>query len=187
MVNKFFNLILIFSIFFITSCGIYRPAPVKDNPINDREKREKNIKEGKGITVFGKNLGNKGAGNFVFASSNPMWRATLKTLDFTPLSNVDYSGGVIISDWYSENNPKESVKISVRFLSEEIRADGIDVKIFKKKCDENLNCNIKPVTSSLNKEIKMAILKEAAIIELADKKKRFEDSGRDVTLIDPKE
>jgi hypothetical protein len=183
MVNKFFNLILIFSIFFITSCGIYRPAPVKDNPINDREKREKNIKEGKGITVFGKNLGNKGAGNFVFASSNPMWRATLKTLDFTPLSNVDYSGGVIIS----ENNPKESVKISVRFLSEEIRADGIDVKIFKKKCDENLNCNIKPVTSSLNKEIKMAILKEAAIIELADKKKRFEDSGRDVTLIDPKE
>ena len=116
-----------------------------------------------------------------------MWRATLKTLDFTPLSNVDYSGGIIISDWYSENNPKESLKISVRFLSEEIRADGIDVKIFKKKCDENFSCNVKTVKSSLNKEIKMAILKEAAIIELADKKKRFEDGGRDVTLIDPKE
>ena len=114
MFNKSFNIILIFSILFITSCGII-DRTCKDNPINDKDKREKNIKEGKGITVFGKNLGNKGAGNFVFASSNPMWRATLKTLDFTPLSNVDYSGGIIISDWYSENNPKVSKKFQLDF------------------------------------------------------------------------
>ena len=75
-----------------------------------------------------------GGGTFDFASSNELWRASLDTIDFMPLSSVNYSGGIIITDWYSEkNNSNESIKISIRFLTNEIRSDALDVKIFTKK------------------------------------------------------
>lgn len=174
-----------FLIFFLTSCGMYKSAPVSEFPINEQEKRKKNIEEGRGITVFG-GENNKGGGNFVFASSNPMWRATLDILDFTPLSNVDYGGGIIITDWYSsESNLNESLKVSVQFLSNEIRADGIEIKIFKKKCNQSQSCNVAPLNSDLNQEIKLAILKKAAKIQKGDRKKQLEESGKEIILIDP--
>ena len=179
-----FLLLLIF-VSFLTSCGIYRSAPVSEVPINEKEKRKKNIEEGRGITVFG---GDKnGGGNFVFASSNPMWRATLEILDFTPLSNVDYGGGIIITDWYStENDFNESLKVSVQFLANEIRADGIEIKIFKKKCNQSQSCNVVPLNSNLNQEIKLAILKRAAKIQKGDRKKQLDKSGKKIILPDPK-
>ena len=174
---KFFSIISV--ILFLTSCGIYRSAPVSENPINDKDKRKKNMEEGRGITVF--KGGNSGSGNFVFASSNPMWRATLNTLDFTPLSNVDYSGGIIITDWYSdESNENKSIKVSVKFLTNEIRADGIDVDIFEKNCNQNQSCAVNKINSGLDQEIKIAILKNAAQIEKGDKKREFEESGKKV-------
>ena len=177
-------LIIIFTLF-LTSCGIYRSAPVSEVPINEKEKRKKNIEEGRGITVFG-GENNNGNGNFVFASSNPMWRATLDILDFTPLSNVDYGGGIIITDWYSsESNLDESLKVSVQFLANEIRADGIEIKIFKKKCNQSQACNVIPINTDLNQEIKLAILKRAAKIQKGDRKKQLEESGKDIILIDP--
>ena len=177
-------LVIIFTLF-LTSCGIYRSAPVSEVPINEKEKRKKNIEEGRGITVFG-GENNNGNGNFVFASSNPMWRATLDILDFTPLSNVDYGGGIIITDWYSsESNLDESLKVSVQFLSNEIRADGIDIKIFKKKCNQSQACNVAPLNTNLNQEIKLAILKRAAKIQKGDRKKQLEESGKEIILIDP--
>ena len=177
-------LVIIFTLF-LTSCGIYRSAPVSEVPINEKEKRKKNIEEGRGITVFG-GENNNGNGNFVFASSNPMWRATLDILDFTPLSNVDYGGGIIITDWYSsESNLDESLKVSVQFLSNEIRADGIDIKIYKKKCNQSQACNVAPLNTNLNQEIKLAILKRAAKIQKGDRKKQLEESGKEIILIDP--
>ena len=177
-------LVLIFTLF-LTSCGFYRSAPVSEVPINEKDKRKKNIEEGKGITVFGGDKDN-GGGNFVFASSNPMWRATLDILDFTPLSNVDYGGGIIITDWYSsESNLQESLKVSVQFLSNEIRADGIEIKIFKKKCNQSQACNVASLNTDLNQEIKLAILKRAAKIQKGDRKKQLEESGKEIILIDP--
>ena len=174
-----------FLIFFLTSCGLYKSAPVSEFPINEQEKRKKNIEEGRGITVFGGDK-NNGGGNFVFASSNPMWRATLDILDFTPLSNVDYGGGIIITDWYSsESNLDESLKVSVQFLSNEIRADGIEVKIFKKNCNQSQACNVAALNTDLNQEIKLAILKRAAKIQKGDRKKQLEESGKEIILIDP--
>ena len=127
---------------------------------------EKNIQEGKGFRLLdgARNL-NRG-GVFEFASSNPMWRASIKLLEFTPLSNVDYSGGIIITDWfYDEDEENNSVKITVKFLSNEIRADGIDVIVYKKICNELNKCKVSRIESGLEKEIKLAILKEAAILE----------------------
>ena len=162
--NIFSILILLF---FTTSCGplAYKRADVKDSPINDADKRKRNIEQGRGFTIpIGKN---DNGGNFSFANSNELWRATLEVLNFTPLSDVDYSGGLIITEWYSsENNPNESVKISVQFLSDEIRADGIDIKIFQKNCTNLNNCSTKKINSDLNEDIKLAILKKASELKL---------------------
>ena len=52
-----------------------------------------------------------------------------------PLSSVNYSGGIIISDWYSsEQNSNESIKVSIRFLTNEIRSDALNIKVFKNCC-----------------------------------------------------
>ena len=107
-----------------------RQADVSEFPIKDSEKRKKNIDEGRGVT-FGI-LGGKKSGNFEFASSNEMWRATIDVLDFAPLINADYGGGIVITDWYSEEGSQnQAIKISIRFLSNEIRADGL-LKFIKK-------------------------------------------------------
>ena len=107
-----------------------------------------------------------GKTNYQFASSNPMWRATLEILDFLPLSNVDYSGGIITTDWYNEGTASdESIKITIRFLSNEIRADGIKVIVHKKKCNIKQKCIVKKISSALEYELQVAILKKAAIFE----------------------
>ena len=116
-IKQIIPLFLLISIFFVSSCGIYKRADVKDFPIKDSEKRKKNIDEGRGVT-FGTVLGGKKGGKFEFASSNEMWRATIAVLDFAPLINADYGGGIVITDWYSkEGSEDQSNKISVQFLS----------------------------------------------------------------------
>jgi hypothetical protein len=159
------------SLFLLNSCGplAYKKADVKDYPINDKDKREKNMKEGRKITF---RTGKKNSGTFDFASSNELWRATINVLEFVPLVNADYGGGIIITDWYSENeNNNESIKISVQFLASEIRSDALDVKIYNKKCINIENCIITKVSSELNSEIKLAILKKAAFLKKSEKKK----------------
>ena len=155
----------------------YERADVKDSPINDADMRKRNIEQGRGFSIpIGKNGG--GGGNFSFANANELWKATLDVLDFTPLSNVDYGGGIIITDWYSnENNLDQSIKISIQFLSDEIRADGLLVKIYEKKCNSQTNCNIQTLESDLNQEIKLAILKKASQMQLDNRKKRRKDKG----------
>jgi len=156
----------------VVSCGPFKPkyTDLRKIPGDPKDKRERNIREGRGFRAMGM-LENKNSGNFQFASSNEMWRATLDLLDFTPLSNVDYSGGIIITDWFSESSDQDPVKISVRFLSTEIRADGLKVIIYKKKCkkDEKNNCKTIKDNSTLGQEIKLAILKKAAIIRNSEK------------------
>ena len=103
--------------------------------------------------------------NFQFASSNEMWRASLEVLDFMPLSNVDYSGGIIITEWYNEGTASnESIKITIRFLSNEIRSDGLNIIVHKRICTQAVNCKVSKYSSILEKELKLAILKKATQI-----------------------
>ena len=169
-------LFLIISII-ISSCGplAYKRADVKDVPINEADKRKKNIEEGRGATF---KFGKRKSGTFDFASSNEMWRATIDVLDFAPLVNADYGGGIIITDWYSEYaDENESIKISVQFLSNDIRADGLNVKIYKKNCGPSVSCPTQKVEGTLNTEIKLAILKKAALIKTNDRKKSGKKKG----------
>ena len=107
---------------------------VKDAGLGAEEKRRKNIEEGRGVSLKGIVGNRRGSTNYEFSSSNPMWRASLETLDFLPLITVDYSGGVIITDWYSDNSSSDSIKITVRFLSNEIRSDSLKIIVHKKVC-----------------------------------------------------
>ena len=149
---------------FLNSCGIYQPSDARKVSPNVNERVKKNLEEGKGLTLGG--LGGGGGTSYQFASSNPMWRATLEILDFLPLANVDYSGGIITTDWYNEGTASdESIKITIRFLTNEIRADGIKVIVHKKKCNIKQKCTVKKISSALEYELQVAILKKAAIFE----------------------
>ena len=171
------NFILFFLIFFtLSSCakeGFFKTGDARKNPPDPRERVKKNLEEGKGFRLSNSMGGNKGT-NFEFASSNELWRASLDVLDFMPLTSANYSGGVIITDWYSEQgNPDESIKITIRFLSNEVRSDAIDVAIFYKKCVAVYNCKIDKKDGQLKKEITKQILAKAAIYQKQVKDKDF--------------
>ena len=173
------NFILFFLIFFtLSSCakeGFFKTGDARKNPPDPELRVKKNLEEGKGFRLsnaMGMG-GNKGT-NFEFASSNGLWRASLDVLDFMPLTSANYSGGVIITDWYSEQgNPDESIKITIRFLSNEVRSDAIDVDIFYKKCVAVNNCKINKQDGQLKKEITKQILAKAAIYQKQIKDKNF--------------
>ena len=176
MIKKLLLLFFILSLF-LSSCGIYKRSDIKDNPYNVEERVQKNIEEGRGVR-FG--IGGAKGGTFDFASSNEMWRASIEILDFVSLTNASYSGGIIITDWFSSNKDKtgnkKEIKITVRFLSNEIRAEGIEVIIHERICGQNnTNCKITKKKSKLEGEIKIAILKKAARIQLEDRKKFKKD------------
>ena len=165
--------IVIFS--FLNSCGIYQPSDARKVSPNSKERVKKNLEEGKGFS-FSKMQDRRGGTSYQFASSNPMWRATLEILDFLPLSNVDYSGGIIITDWYNEGtSADESIKITVRFLTNEVRSDGLRIIVHKKRCSVDQNCQITKISSALEHELQVAILKKAILFEkeYAKNKKKY--------------
>ena len=154
------------------SCGMYQKVDQRERPDGAKAKARKNIEEGKGFRVFDSQRF-RGT-TFEFASSNEMWRASLDILTFMPLTSANYSGGIIITDWYSEaGNSNDSIKITIRFLSNEVRSDAIDVDVFYKKCIANNNCKINKQDGQLKKEITRQILAKAAIYQKQSKDKNY--------------
>ena len=159
--------------FALSSCakeGFFKTGDARKNPPDPRERVKKNLEEGRGIRLsnFGKGRG----GNFEFASSNELWRASLDILDFMPLTSANYSGGIIITDWYSEEgNSNDSIKITIRFLSNEIRSDAVDIDVFYKNCISVSNCSISKKDGPLKKELTKKILSKAAVYQKQNKKK----------------
>ncbi len=175
MFSKILIKIFFFTLFslFLTSCGnFFKYSPAKDNPIKGIERAKKNVEEGRGVTLS--KLGKGRGTTYEFSTSNPLWRASLDVLDFIPMSTVDYSGGTIISDWYTDGSQRdESIKITVRFLSNEVRSDSLKVVIHKKKCSMNQSCKINLVENSiLVSELQSSILRKAAQIEVEQRKKK---------------
>ena len=164
------NLIIFgFFAFLLNSCGM--GADARKYPPQPELRVKKNLEEGRGFRLS--SLGQKSGGTFDFASSNELWRASLDTIDFMPLASANYSGGIIITDWYSEGNSNEAVKITIRFLSNEIRTDSLLIKIYYRKCELNFNCKVSEKKGNLNKELLKKILKTAAVYEKQNKDKNF--------------
>jgi len=165
----FISLILL-----LNSCSNFNKTDARKFPPDPTLRVKKNIEEGRGFRLMNTFDKKRKGGTFDFASSNELWRASLDTIDFMPLVSANYSGGIIITDWYSEGNSlEESIKISIRFLSNEIRSDAVDVKVFYKKCSVNINCKISEKSGTLVAEIKKQILKKAAVYEKQKKEKNF--------------
>ena len=172
---KFLRILTFFLIplLFLNSCGgIPKSGDARKVSPNPKERVKKNLEEGKGFRLNTKKL--SGSTNFEFASSNELWRASLDIIEFMPLTSANYSGGIIITDWYSTNeNQNESIKISIRFLTNEIRSDALNIKIFTRKCELNLNnCTFTETNKVLVSELTKEILKKAALYKQQGEKKK---------------
>ena len=161
--------------FFQYGCNGKLPgADARKFPADPKLRVKKNLEEGRGFRLNDTFKQGSRGGVFEFASSNELWRASLDVIDFMPLASVNYSGGIIITDWYSnEQSQNESIKITIRFLTNEIRSDALNIKIFTRKCKENLvNCKYIESNKSLVAELKKEILKRAASFQIENKEKK---------------
>jgi len=170
--NLNITLLLLISSTLLISCGGKLPGADARKYDPDPAKRvAKNLEEGRGFRLS--DAVKSGGGVFEFASSNELWRASLDTIDFMPLASVNYSGGIIITDWYStDQNSNESIKISIRFLTNEIRSDALDIKVFNKKCVAQSNCVTSEKEGDIKNELKTKILKTAAVYREQKKSKK---------------
>ena len=163
--------ISIISLIFLTGCEAlkYKKVSAKEFPADPKERIKKNMEEGRGFRAMGAMKGT----TYSFATSNPLWRATLDSLDFMPLVSANYSGGIVVTDWYSESDtPEESIKISIRFLTNEIRTDALDIKVFNRQCLDAINCKITESGGIVAKELKRKILKTATLYQEENKNKK---------------
>ena len=165
-------LLSILLVLFLSGCsGGFKGGDARKISADPKKRVQKNIEEGRGFRLMGSN--NKNIGEFDFASSNELWRASLDTLDFMPLALANYSGGVIVTDWYNDDEDNNvSVKISIRFVSNEIRADALIVKVFYKNCSTQQNCRISDRSNMLSAELTQKILSKAAKYEVEKKSKQ---------------
>ena len=173
-ISKYF--IALFLLIFLTDCSkdLFKKVDNRNRPVNMQERARQNVEQGKGVSI-NKLLSRSGNTNFQFSSSNPMWRASLETLDFMPMATVDYAGGMIISDWYSDNSGgnNESLKITVRFLSNEVRSDSIKIIVHKKICKSISSCSTTVLeNSTISQELTSAIIRKAALMDKKSKEKK---------------
>ncbi len=174
MVKVLVIILWLISSLFLYSCNGKMPgSDAREISPDPRERVKKNLSEGKGFRLSESFGGDKG-GNFDFASSNELWRASLDIIEFMPIATANYSGGILITDWYSENeNLNESIKISIRFLTNEVRSDALSIKIFYKKCKTLMNCVISEHDGNLKNELNKEILKKAAVYAKQRKDKDY--------------
>ena len=170
--TKFFKVpifLTIISLLILSGCK--NAGDARKRPPNVKDRVQKNIEEGRGFTLMGS--AKKNVGEFDFASSNELWRASLDIIEFMPLTSANYSGGIIITDWYSEQgNTEESIKITIRFLSNEVRSDALIIKVFYKNCSIQQTCKVTDRSGELSNELAEKILSKAAIYEKENKSKK---------------
>jgi len=166
--NLFF---LSFLIVLLNNCA--RTDPVTGEKVLQETDPAKKAREfvAKQGGLFGEIGKNNTGTNFEFSTSNVLWRATLKSLDFLPLVNADYSGGIIVYDWYSNKNDNQSIKISIRFLSNELKSSSVEVAGHKKICDDLGKCFIEKLDNKFTDEIKESVISTARQIKIEDLKK----------------
>jgi len=169
--SKFFSYCLI--MLFLFNCAKVDPVTGEKILIEPDTRKKSREFADKGDGILGDlGLSGKKGTTFEFSTSNVLWRATLKSLDFLPLINSDYSGGVIIYDWYSQtNNPREQIKISVQFLNNELRSDSLKVIAHKKICDTSDRCSNSTMDQNFANSIKENIIASARALKIEEAKK----------------
>jgi len=163
---------IFFIILFVFNCTKVDPVTGEKVLIDPNERNRAREAANKDGGLLGDVFGNKNKQtNFEFSTSNVLWRATLKNLDFLPLMNADYSGGVIIYDWYSDKDDKQLIKVTVRFLSNELKSSSVVVSGHKKICNDLGKCLVEKLDNKFTNEIKESIITSARQIKIEDSKK----------------
>ncbi len=97
-----------------------------------------------------------------------LWRASLETMQFMPLSQVDSAGGVIIADWYQNPSvPNERVKVTVAILDSALRADAVQVSA-QREINEGGRWVAAPVRAGTVQRLEEIILEKARVLRQAD-------------------
>ena len=168
--TKYLYLMPILALLFSCSKNENQSKEIFEPNVDKRARQE--VEKG-GITIFGDRTGLGGGSNVKFANANVMWKATLQAMEEIPLSQTDYSGGIIITDWYGNiNNSEKSkqIKITVRFLSDELSSSSLQIINHQKICEQD-KCTTTLGGNLLNDEIKEKIITSARNLSLQDKKK----------------
>ena len=176
LIKFFFKVSFVISLCLVLgACGggfkMPKAGDARKMEMEGAERARKNVEEGRGFSL--KNIGENRKTTYEFSTSNPLWRATFDVIDFMPLDTVDYSGGMIITDWYTDANTiDDSLKFTIRFLSNEIRGDSLKIIIHKKTCKVKTNCIVRKINSNkLEDAIRSDIIKKAALLDAQSKSK----------------
>ncbi len=123
---------------------------------------------GNGLNLFGGNDDKEKRQGIAIGVNSYLWRAALDTVSFMPLASVDPFGGVIISDWYvPETAQNERLKLNVFILSEQLKADGIRVRVFRQLRTAQGWADTK-VTDDTARKMEDAVLTRARQLRVAD-------------------
>lgn len=117
-----------------------------------------------GLSLFGgsDDEGNQGGGGSGIAVNSFLWRASLDTISYMPLTSADPFGGVIITDWYTPPDAVgERVKLQIYILDRQLRSDGLRVSAFREQRDQSGNWLALPVSARTVRQIEDAILSRA--------------------------
>lgn len=160
----------------LTSCGVLEKGEAKYPTGYDRSiTGDDNIYEepdgifgSKGIGLFGKDKDQDKRQGIAIGVNSYLWRAALDTVSFMPLASVDPFGGVIITDWYvPENAQNERLKLNVFIMSEQLKADGVRVRVFRQLRTAQGWADTK-VTDDTARKMEDAILTRARQLRVAD-------------------
>ena len=144
----------------LTACGTFG---------RDEDRVVQTEEEGRGLFgIFGRGDDTQQGGPAQIGVNGYLWRASLDTLAFMPLASADPYGGVIITDWYAAPEaPNERFKATVYILDTRLRADGLNVEVFKQVAVGGVWTDAQP-SPQTETDLENAILTRARQLRLAN-------------------
>ena len=141
-------------------------------PTTEEDRRKERVGKltgAEGIVVGGASETDKEAGKNPLGVNSFLWRATLDTLAFMPLSSADPFGGVILTDWYEDPaTPGERYKVNALILDRQLRADSLKITVFRQKKDSKKGeWADAPVDASMSRKLEDTVLTQARKLRIA--------------------
>jgi hypothetical protein len=153
-------------LFLLGGCGVLgqgrTPGPDEYNPSSRRDAQATRLGSGDGILIFGTDRSRRDAGDATGIGVNAfLWRATLDTLGFLPLTSADPFGGVVISDWFQPQGARgERFRATAYILGRELRSDAVRVTVFR-QVQQGANWQDSATSPATNAEFEDRILARA--------------------------
>ncbi len=152
----------------LSACSMFRGDDSGQSRADDNAGRGGGVTLGGGGGGGGNDGGGRRRGDAGIGVNAYLWRASLDTLNFMPLTSADPFGGIIITDWYSApTTPNERFKATVYILDTRLRADALNVSIFR-QVNTNGSWSDATVDPDTEVQIENAILQRARELRLSN-------------------